>query len=541
MNIAASDQRSRILRILPPVLIFLLGAALRLIAFGQVPSGYHTDEAFAAWNAYSLYHGGIDSAGYSWPVYFEAWGGGQSALLTYLMLPLLALNGGEMNLYIPRIPEVTVALLTLIAVYFLMRKLFNERIALWAMFLTAICPWHIIISRWGLDASLAPGFLMFGFCFFVYGLEKRPMLLLSALCYGLSLYCYAVIWMVVPVILLLEFGYCLACHKLTFDKWLVLSGVIVALFAFPLVAFLLVNNDIIPSFKIGIFSVYHLTSYRGSELATSLSEMLANLKNALWLFYRQDVSLPYDIIMPYGFFYDIGRFFIVIGLFSILIRGIGSILRREFSPYLLLWPQLLAPGIVMIMITIHITNINCAYLPLVLSEVIGVVTAAEALGALLKNRRQLAERIVSILIFCIFLGNVIAFEKTYYTDYEELTSAWFQEGTEAAVQKAMEIASETGCEIYVNAGINFPNVLLFSRTPAAEYLETVVYSDAPPKPASFIKEDGTVFHLGFDETTLSSDDVYIIYYTQTDLFAEYDLIPYGDWWYVAVPQGATGS
>ena len=31
------------------------------------------------------------------------------------------------------------------------------------MFLLAVCPWHIMTSRWGLDVDLAPGFLIFGF------------------------------------------------------------------------------------------------------------------------------------------------------------------------------------------------------------------------------------------------------------------------------------------------------------------------------------------------------------------------------------------
>ena len=43
------------------------------------------------------------------------------------------------------------------------------------------------MSRWGLDANLAPGFLIFGLHFFLKGLEERKFLLLSGLFYGLSL------------------------------------------------------------------------------------------------------------------------------------------------------------------------------------------------------------------------------------------------------------------------------------------------------------------------------------------------------------------
>ena len=78
-------------------LILVFGSILRLVQLGKVPGGYQMDEAYGAFNAYSLFHSGIDSTGHSYPVYFESWGGGQNALNSYLMLPLMVFTGGKIT------------------------------------------------------------------------------------------------------------------------------------------------------------------------------------------------------------------------------------------------------------------------------------------------------------------------------------------------------------------------------------------------------------------------------------------------------------
>ena len=195
------------------LLILLLGAALRLVALGKVPGGMHQDEAFVSWNAFALFKEGIDSAGHRFPVYLADWGDGHSALYVWLLMPLLAFTGGHAaSPFLSRLPQAAVSVFTLWALYCIMKRLFGPKAGLWSAFLLALCPWHITMSRWGLDANLAPGFLIFGLHFFLKGLEERKFLLLSGLFYGLSLYSYAVIWPLVPFMLALQILYCL-CRK----------------------------------------------------------------------------------------------------------------------------------------------------------------------------------------------------------------------------------------------------------------------------------------------------------------------------------------
>ena len=518
-----------------PCLIFLTGAAVRLYLFGSVPAGYQMDEAYGAWNAFSLYHCGIDSAGYSYPVYFEAWGGGQNALNSYLMLPWIALFNGHVNSYVIRLPQVLLSLTTLIAVYFLTKKLFDRNTAYWSMFLVTICPWHIMMSRWGLESNLAPGFLILGLCFFVYGLDFEPLMAASAVCYGLVLYCYATIWPIVPIMLGLQILYCLIHHRIKISVWTISSLILLVLAAAPLICFLFVNMGMLPSFKIGIFSVYQMTYFRSGELAHSLSDCWANFKNMCHLFLYQDNLRPYDIILPYGFFYNPGRCFIVIGIAMLFWRFIKSLFSKSYDPSVLLIIQLAGAGLLGIMITVSMTQINCAYIPLMIAGAVGVIASVRLLGSFLQKVSQKYATVAAyILSFCIlltFLYQFGNFTREYFTSYRELVSAYFQDGTDEAVRTACRIAEEEKRNLVIEDALKYPNVLLSLEIPADSYLETVTYSDIHPAPASFQKGNVTIY-MGIDFEQLSNNNVYLIYFTDIDRFEGWKNISYGYWYVV---------
>lgn len=518
-----------------PCLIFLTGAFVRLYLFGSVPAGYQMDEAYAAWNAFSMYHCGIDSAGYSYPVYFESWGGGQNALISYLMLPLIALSGGHMNPFVIRLPQVFLSLASLAAVYFLIKKLFDRTAAHWAIFLLAVCPWHIMMSRWGLESNLAPGFLILGLCLFVYGLDRAPLMLLSALCYGLSLYSYATIWPIVPLMLTAQILYCTIHHRFRLSRWMTASAILLILMAFPLICFLLVNMEILPSFKIGPFSVYKLTDFRSGELAHTFSACWMNFKNLCRLFLFQNGLRPYDIIMPYGFFYDLGRFFIAVGIVELFRRFIKSIIAKEYEPSVLLLIQLAGAGFVGILVTVSMTQINCAYIPLMASGAVGITAFVRLLKILLEKISQklavIGIHISSLCILLAFLYQFGNFTWDYFTSYRELVSAYFQDGTNEAVRTAYQIADEKGRNIVIEDALKYPNVLLSLEIPADSYLETVTYRDVRPAPASFQKGNVTIY-MGIDFDHLDPENIYLIYSADIDRFEGWESIPFGYWFVV---------
>jgi len=519
------------------LLILILGIFLRIIYLGSVPGGYHRDEAYAAWNAFALFHEGIDSSGHSYPVYFEAWAHGQSALYTYLMLPLIGLAGGQVTSLVVRIPQVVVSIATLIAVYFLLRKIFTQSVAIWGMFLLAINPWHVMMSRWGLDANLAPGLLIFGLLFFLKGMEKSPFYLLSALFYGLSLYSYAVIWLVVPVMLLLQFLFGIRHKKIWVDKWSVLALFLLFFLALPLLLFLLVNMGVIPEFKIGCFSIYRMSDFRSGELAGSLREIWENIRYTAYFLKHQNIGQPYDVIMPYGLFYISGRFLLLIGIPVLLIRTVRAMTARRFTYEWFVVVQLIGAGMIGSLVSVSVHKINILYIPLIICQVIGLDSLSGIGVFLQKYYSEKAWRICRwgavLLVIGVYLGQLVGFQVTYYTDYKELVSAYFQEGSEEAVRFAMAEAAERDMDVEVNEGLKYPNVLLAAEIKPKEYLDTLIYSEYKPAPSEF-SGHGVTFYMGIDYENISNDRIYVLYFTDLEYFQDYKLTAYHEW-YAAVP------
>lgn len=322
------------------ILFLLMGIAVRIWQLGGVPADINQDEAFSGYEALSLLRAGMDSHGYSFPVYLVAWGSGMNALNSYLMMPFLALFGAET--WVIRLPQVIVACLTLLAVYFLMKRIINERAALCALFLLAVSPWHIMMSRWGLESNLAPGFLIFGLYFFLRGLENSHFFLLSALFYGLSLYSYATIWPFVPVMLLLQFGYCLFSKKIRFSRSLLLSVVLLGILALPLILFLLVNFGIIEEIRLPFISIPKMLYLRGDEV--SLHNIYDNMMNLWNIVKSQHDDCLWNATERFGIFYFCTLPFFFIGLLFYIGEIVGKLRKREFSGHMLIIIQLFGGG-----------------------------------------------------------------------------------------------------------------------------------------------------------------------------------------------------
>lgn len=517
-----------------PLLVIALGAALRLVLLGSVPGGMHQDESFVAWNAYALLHEGIDSAGNVMPVYLADWGDGHSAMYVWLLLPLLALNGGHVTPFLSRLPQAAVSILTLIAVWALVKRMFGEKAGLWSVFILALCPWHIMMSRWGLDANLAPGFLIFGLYFFVRGLEKERYYILSALFYGLSLYCYAVVWPIVPLMLILQAAYALYFKKLKLDRYTVISVILLFLTALPLMLFVLVNSGLIDEIRLSFMTIPRMNGYRGSELAFTPAGMWSNLRTALSLLWHQNTGSPYDILLPWGLFYDIGRVFIVIGVLWLLADCAKAFIKKEFSyQFFILFP-LIGGGVNCLLVTAVLHQINSLYIPLLLCEAYGVVKILGFVGKITK--KPAVEKALGGLIVLIYLVCTGLFQRDYYTDYRELVDAYFSAGLKECVEYAEEQCEEKQLSmITVEKGAQWPRLLLYTETLPSRYLATVEY-DVAPAPGAFVNNEGIRINTRIDYDKISQESIYIIYYTDVpDFEADFDITGFYDW-YVAVPK-----
>ena len=458
MNVERASKTEKLLFLA----VFLLAAAVRLYRFGAVPAGLNQDEAFAAYDAWALLHTGTDSALQSWPVYLTAWGSGMNALETYLLLPLIALFG--VHTWVIRLPQLLVALGSVCAAWRLGRRLGTARTGLLFALLLAVCPWHVTFSRWGLESNLAPGLLLFGLCLFLRGLTDRRALPWAGLAYGLALYAYSAIWPVMPLLL----GLLLLCFRPKADRYLLAAGLIFAALALPLLAFLAVNYGLLPSFRIGPFTVPRLVEMRASDI--SLTAMTENLLGLLGLLLRRSDGLIWNTPTPFGLFYPISVPLALYGLGELVGRAVRALREKRADAALALLIQVVSGLCLGLLIAVNANRINFLLLPLVLCAAWG----ADRLTALLGRHGDTA----AAALAGVYLAFFALFAHSYFTDYADSLLGQFTWGVEQAVQTAAEKAGPEQT-VYVTDAVHYPKLLLLAQITPQELAETGEYANYP--------------------------------------------------------------
>lgn len=158
------------------LLILFLGAVLRIYHLGQIPPGVNRDEASIGYTAYSLLHTGKDEYGRFLPISFQSFGDWKLPIYIYETVLSVAIFG--LNAFAVRIPSAIAGILLVILVYFLIKELFKDRnLALTAMFLTAISPWSIHLSRVESESNTAVTFVTLGVLLLLKSFKKNTGLL----------------------------------------------------------------------------------------------------------------------------------------------------------------------------------------------------------------------------------------------------------------------------------------------------------------------------------------------------------------------------
>lgn len=487
-----------------PLLIIILGAAVRLWLFGSVPGGMNQDEAFAGYEAWSLLTTGRDTAGCAFPVYLTAWGSGMNALETYLIIPFAALFGLEP--WVARLPQFIVGTLSIWVLYLTAKRLLDSRgEALFAAFLLAVCPWHVLLSRWGLESNLAPGFILLGLYFFLRGLEDSRCFLLSALFYGLSLYAYATVWPILPLMITMQLIYCAVTGRLRLDWKLLLSGALLLLLALPLLLFVAVNTGLIKEIQTPFLSIPRLLYFRSGDM--SAGNIAGNLKNLLRILVTQNDGLPWNSAGTFGLLYLPSLPLALTGLAAALRRS----LRPRYRPEALLLINLLGGVILGALVDANVNRVNIIFIPLILLSALG-------LGVLCRRCAHWLLPAAAAVYTVMF----ILFTAWYFTSYRQEIGVTFGEGLEQAIHAA----EKHGGDVYVSGVVLYPQVLFYTEYPAEEFRETVKYRAYP---AAFLEaESFGRWHFGFEGP--EKDGTYILsLWDETGPFVEagYELSRYG--------------
>lgn len=440
--------------------IIVIGVFARVYLFGSIPGDINQDEAFAGYEAYSLLTTGKDIHGYSFPVYLTAWGSGMNALNTYLMIPFIAVFG--LHVWVIRLPQLIVGCLSVPVVYLVMKRTGNQFVSLFSTFMFAVAPWHIMLSRWGLESNLAPGFLLFGLYFFLKGLEDSRFFILSACMYGFSLYSYATVWVIVPAIIVLQILYCLFSKKLKLDRYLLISGFVLAIFALPLLLFLLVNYGYMDEIRLRFLSIPELLYMRANDI--SGYDTKGKIRTMFQIMIKQYDGFGGNATEEFGIFYLCSFPFFILGLIISVVKFVKGLLKREFFPVtlLLIW---LGLGLLLgTLVDGNINRLNCLFIPMILITGYGISTLIQKLHPYLM--------ILPVIMYSFMF---LQFEIFYFTDYQSEIARPFCEGLGDASEKALE----SNGKIYVSPYIAWPDILFYSGIDPNEYRNTVRYNNYP--------------------------------------------------------------
>ncbi len=302
--------------------LLFVGILIRAYKLGNLPMGMNQDEPFAGYEAFSMLHYGVDSAGYRNPCYFVSWGSGMNVLESYLAIPFMKLFGTSVITL--RLPQLILSCISLPIFYLLLKKIFSEKTALLGLGLLVISPWHVMLSRWGLESNLAPSFLLFGLYFFVLGIKKNQYWLISSIMYGLTLYAYSITWLVVPITLLFCVMYIFPTKQKIQLKYALISCSVLFVLALPLILFVLVNKGYIPEITTGFISIPKLLAMRNYEISHHNLVSWESYRNLLNILWHQNDGLIWNTTSEFGMYYKFSLPFILLGgvkVFSIALKN----------------------------------------------------------------------------------------------------------------------------------------------------------------------------------------------------------------------------
>lgn len=472
------------------IILFLLTLFTSIFQLGSVPYGLHVDEMGMAYDAISISNYGVDRYLNKFPLYLINYGGGQSVMYLYLTVLVIKIFGYSVQVI--RMPAVLLRMCIFICCFFMIKMERDRLKTLIFLFLLTIVPYFIMQSRWGLDCNLLVGFLTIAICFLIHSIKKQNnkiLLALSGIFFGLSLYTYALSYIVVPGLLFFVCLYLLYIKKIRIVE-LAILGVPILILATPLILMVLINNGLMNEIK-GIVTIPLLKNYRGSEISFSnIPENIMILKNILS--YDNKSFLSYNAIPYFGTIYYFSIPFFSIGLINSIRIAFVMLKRKQFNINCIFVFWFLSVLICqLIIIEPNINKANAIFVPIVYFTTVGMVFIVR------KNK---------LLIFPIILILAINFGlffNYYFYHYDDDNKYNFFVATcyIDAVEYGKELKKENIYIAYDLTAQQYMYILLDNNISPYHYVENDI--------ETIYHDQKITYHFGIPDK-ISRNDIYII-------------------------------
>ena len=459
-------------------LLVLFSFSIRLFALGSIPPGLYCDEASNGYNSYSILLTGRDEHGTFMPLYFKAFGEYKNPVFIYSAVPFIAALG--LNVFSIRMVSAFYGALTVLALFFLCRKMFGEKTAFIASALLAISPWHLVFSRIAFEAITMPFFIVAGLYFLLRAKEHFGFALLSAACFSLAVYSYGIAYIFVPVFLAGFFAvYLRAAKKSRKEHALFLIAFL--LLASPLVSEYLTESEHIQAIRSRgmassifseAFALEYAEKHSVSPETVSLALYPANYLSYYspeFLFLQGDENLRHSL--P-------GKGVLFWFMLPLVLLGAFVCVRERKKPHffllfwLLVFPVAAASSIQQPHALRSITAIPAF-------EIAAALGAVFLYGKMRKaNKPALGNPFFHLLLLIAALAflEFALFELQYFSQYPEQSWPWFQHGYREAFEFT-ESAKDSYNRVYFYPGLSQwydqPYILLafFTKLEPAEFQE----------------------------------------------------------------------
>lgn len=470
------------------ILIGLLALFLRVYNLSNNPPGLNSDEADIGYTAYSLLKTGRDWYGDYLPSHFKAFSeNDRSPLYTYAVIPSIALFG--LNTFSFRLPAVVFGFITCLLTYFLAKFITNsKKISYISFLLIVINPWHIHISRTGMEISLSVLLVTYAIFLMLKSSENRKYLLLSSFFFALSLHSYNAPKIFVPLFIL--------ATLIIYKKMFLNQGKIIIISFFILsISFLFLMKNEFYDQKTTRIQRYDMLSFQTSKQFVErerhltvlplgiLNSLMHNKAQVMIERFRNNYFNAFSVnfwfingegnlvhsVVDRGEFFIFELIFIAIGIYLLATK------RNTWNKLLIIW-IIIAPIPASLVGQLYVYRMSIIIPPVILLSAMGAVWIWEKLKL---------HKIYLLLFSFLFIIIFLEYQLHYHLDYPVYSQKWWETEKITAIKYSLQNEDKFN-RIYLKGGRSW-------------FLYLGIYSRIDPKTIqAFIKccKDNNIWHIG---------------------------------------------
>ena len=416
-------------------IILLIAVLLRFYQFSNLPPSLNWDEVSIGYNAYSVFKTGRDEWGQFLPLSFRAFGDYKLPLYIYLDVPFVGSLG--LNEIAVRFPSALAGIGIVVLTFFILKELTKSvYLSLWGMFISAIIPWLVTLSRIALEANLALFLTMASFYLFLQSQKMKRLLPFSATLLGLSAFSYnSSRVLILPFLLLIVIFWFRSFNK----KEAIISLVVLLIFI-NVIFFQALNVDSKARYRwttiLDEGAISRINQLRGSS---NLSPLLNRLINNKATYFMMESSKNYLSHFDPNFLFwnggsnlqfsipGIGQLYLV--LFPLILLGIWQIVkeRKNWQLFILGWIVIAPiPGAITRDAPHSLRTIFLA-IPLVFSAVLGIKLIKDFIHPKIFS-------LFAVFATLILIGSTYLFWQNYTNNYRKIYSWSWQYGYKQALE-----------------------------------------------------------------------------------------------------------